>query len=103
MPHPALFSSYGMTVKAFSSGQTPFLPDETMLRLTAVRANQPFAGWEDGSDEKRWCGVREARQKQEYKTNPKTLLKDVCYKLIDFLYAHRVNIRNPLRKMHNNV
>ena len=29
----------------------------------------------------------------------KSLLKDVCYKLIIFLYLHCVNIRNTLRKM----
>lgn len=32
-------------------------------------------------------------------TTHKSLLKDVCYKLINFLYLHCVNIRNTLRKM----
>ena len=32
-------------------------------------------------------------------TTHKSLLKDVCYKLINFLYLHCVNIRNILRKM----
>lgn len=32
-------------------------------------------------------------------TNHESLLEDVCYKLINFLYLHCVNIRNTLRKM----
>ena len=32
-------------------------------------------------------------------TNHESLVKDVCYKLIKFLYLHCVNIRNILRKM----